>query len=147
MAFDVFTGPRCRFTVNGVTIALGRDVSAQEEIVYDPLEVLNNIEVAEHVPVGYRAGMGASQIMQVNQTLEALNIFPKKGQDHRSFLRNILTLPDLVGQVEDEISDIVVARVLGVKLASRNFAVNARGSVPAELGFVARRAVSAEENV
>lgn len=147
MALEVFSGPRCRFTMNGTVVALGRDVAASEEIRYDPLEVLNNIEVEEHIPVGYVASMSASQIMQVDKTLEALEIFPKKGQDHVAFLRNILTLPDLIAQVEDEITDIVVARVFGVKLASRQFSVNARGTVPMELSFVARRAVSAEENV
>lgn len=145
MALEVFTGPRCRFSLNGVPVALGRNVAASEEIVYDPLEVLNNIEVVEHVPVGYRCSMTASQILQVDKTLELLNLWPNKGLTPQTHLRNILTLPKLVAQIEDEITPGIVAQVIDVKCASRNFSVDARGMVPQELSFVARRILSAGE--
>jgi hypothetical protein len=146
MAFDVFTGPRCRFTMGGgPVLALGRNVAASEEIVYEPLDVLNNIESLDHVPVGYRASLSASEIVTIGQTLEAKGLYPKKGQTPQTFLRNILTLPELTSQIEDDITDTVVARAFGAKLGTRNFSVDPRGMVPQELSFVCRRVLGADE--
>lgn len=145
MPLNVFTGPRCRFTLNGTVVALGRSVSASEEWTWDPLNVLDNIEDLDHIPVGYRCSMQAAEIMLVGQTLEALGFAPRKGQTPQEHLRNILTMDDMVAQLEDSQSDIVVARVFGVRLATKQFAVDPRGIVARDLSFVARRVVEAAE--
>lgn len=145
MSINVFTGPRARFTLNGVTMALARQVQVQDELIYEPIEVLNNLEVLEHEPVGYRCSMSAAEVMIIGQTLEALGFIARKGQTPQEHLRNVLSLPDIVAQLEDNTGEIIVARVFGAKVSSRNFAVDARSSVARDLQFVARRLVEADE--
>jgi hypothetical protein len=147
MPLQVFTGPRCRFTIEGVVVALGRNASANEEYQYEPIDVLDNIESLGHEPVGYRCGLRASQILLVDQTLESLGYVALKGQSPQDHLRNVLALPSLVAQIEDNQLSIVIARIFGVRLASKDFAVDARGMVMQELSFVATRVVGASENL
>lgn len=145
MTINVFTGPRCRFTLNGVVVALGRSVQVQDELVYDPIKVLDNLEVIEHEPIDYNCSMSAAEVMIVGKTLEALGFAALKGQTPAEHLRNVLSLPDITAQLEDNTGEIIVARVFGVKLSSRSFAVDARGSVARDLQFVARRMKEASE--
>lgn len=145
MTINVFTGPRCRFTLNGVVIALGRSVQVQEEVAYDPIKVLDNLEVVEHEPIDYNCSMSAAEVLVVGKTLEALGYFAQKGQTPQDHLRNILSLPDITAQLEDNIGETIICRVFGVKVASKSFAVDARTSVARDVQFVARRVVEASE--
>ena len=145
MTINVFTGPRCRFTLNGTVIALGRSVQVQDELVYDPIKVLDNLEVLEHEPIDYNCSMSAAEVMIVGQTLEALGFTALKGQTPQQHLKNILALPDITAQLEDNAGEIIVARVFGCKIASRSFAVDSRTSVARDIQFVARRLVEAAE--
>ena len=147
MALEVATGARIKFTIAGVTVGLATRTDASDEIDYQAVEVLNNIEPLEHVAVGYRATLTASQVRIIGQTLTTLGFYPKKGGTPQDFLRNILTLPEMTGQLEDSQSDTVIARFYGVKIASRNFNVDARGMVMEDLTFVVRRGTDEAENV
>lgn len=145
MTINVFTGPRCRFTLSGTVIALGRSVQIQEELVYDPIKVLDNLEVLEHEPIDYNCSMSAAEVLIVGKTLEALGFFAQKGQTPQDHLRSILALPDITAQLEDNVGETIIARVFGVKIASKSFAVDARTSVGRDIQFVARRVVEASE--
>ena len=142
----VYTGARSRFTLQGITLAFAVSVTAREEIQYEPVETLDNIKVQEHPPVAYRASMSASQVRIVGETVRSLGLFPKLGATTQEFLLNILTLEDLVAQLEDSKTGLVVANVLGVKLATRDFTVNARGVVNEDLTFVAIEISDESEN-
>ena len=120
--------------------------SKGREIDYQAVEVLDNIEPLEHVPVGYRATLTASQVRLIGQTLVTLGFYPKKGRTPSDFLSNILQLPELTGQLTDSVNEIVIARFFGVKIASRNFNVDARGMVLEDLTFVVRRQTDETEN-
>lgn len=144
---DVLTGPRARFTLNGVPIALATTWRVRDSIEYRPIQVLNNIEDLGHVPVGYTASMNCAQVRVIKQTVVALGLAPKKGVTPQDFLRNILTLDDIVAQLEDEIEGVVIGRLLGVKLAERSFGVDARNFSAEDLDFVARRFTDEVENV
>lgn len=144
MTLNIFTGARCRFTIDGTVVAFARNAMAAEEWQHEPVKVLGSIEALGHEPVDYTATLRASALMPVNQTLEALGFAPKKGQTPQDHLRNILLLPDLVCQIEDDISETVVARVFGVRLSGKDFTVD-RGVVPTELSFVATRILGASE--
>lgn len=145
MTINVFTGPRCRFTLNGTVIALGRSVQVQDELVYDAIKVMDSIEVVEHEPIDYNCSMGCAEVLIVGKTLEALGFAAAKGQTPADHLRNILALPDITAQIEDNQGDVIVARVFGCKISSRSFAVDARTSVARDIQFVARRVVEASE--
>ena len=99
MPLDVSTGARTRFTLAGVTIGLATRASVNDEINYQALEVLDNIEVLDHVPVGYMASLSASQFRAIGQTITALGFFPKKGQTPSAFLKNIITPENIIAQL------------------------------------------------
>lgn len=147
MPLPIATGARIRLTLTGVTVALATRAGVNEEINFQPIEVLDNIEVIEHVPVGYTTGLNASQVRLIGETVTSLGFMPRKGQSAADFLRNILTQDDIVAQLEDSQTDIVVARIVGVKLASRNFTVDARGVVNEDVTFVSRRFLDEAETV
>lgn len=143
----VWTGARCRFTLNGVVIGFAVNITAREEIQYDPIEAVDNIEVLEHVPVAYRASMTASQVRIVSETVRQLGFYPAVGKTAEEHLLNILNQEDIIAQLEDRKTSVIVARVFGVKLATRDFTVNARGIVNEDLTFVAIRIADELETV
>ena len=87
------------------------------------------------------------QRVQVNQTLEDLGFKAKKGATPQEHLKNLLVLPALVGQIEDDPNDIVVRRFFGCKIATDDFSVDARGMASGDLTFVATRSKSAAETI
>lgn len=132
MSGKVFSGARARFKINGKKIAYAGGVDGTEEVVYEPVDVLDKLEVAEYVPVGYRVTLSCSIFRTVGESLKKLNIFPKED--------NILTSGDLVATVEDSQTGRTIAQYEGVKASSKNFSITARGIVGQNVTFVAIRA-------
>jgi hypothetical protein len=141
----VFTGARARFSVNGKKVGWAPNVSGSEEIQYDEAEVLDNIQIQEHVPVRYRATLSMSQIRIVGQTLKSQGFFPKIGANGEEHLKNILTNGDLVATVEDNETGNIIATYEQVKVASHNWTINATGIVGEDVTFVAIRAKDESE--
>lgn len=147
MSVNVLTGPRGRFTLNGVVVAVCTRWQAQDEIQYNPLQVLDEFEDLDQIPVGYTAAMSASKVRVIEQTITSLGFLPLAGQDAQAHLFNVLTQGDLVAQLEDNQSGIVIARLTGVKVASRNISLDARGMANKDLTFVARRMQDESETI
>lgn len=135
----LFTGARARFSIEGVQVGYARNVAITEEIEYQPVEILDNIEVEEFVPVAYRCRMTASMFRIVGETLKKQGWFPKIGQDVAEHLENILITGDLVATVEDTKTNEVIATVEQVKVASHNYTIDARGITGEDLEFVCIR--------
>ena len=91
----LFTGARARFSINGIKVGYARNVAVTEEIQYDPVEILDNIEVEEFVPVAYRVTFTASQFRIIGETVKSLGFFPNLGANTEEHLENILGLPAL----------------------------------------------------
>ena len=132
----IFSGPRARFTLDGVPFAFATNVAGSEEIQYDAVEVLNNVEVQEFVPVAYRATLTASKVWFVNETLKSLGWFPKVGTDPGTHLRNILTTKDLAALIQDTQDNVAFMSGDGVRLASYNWTIAARAIVATDVTFV-----------
>jgi len=137
----VFTGARARFKVQGVQIGYARNVSVSEQVTYEPMEVLDNVQVEEFVPVGYRVTLTASMFRIVGETLKKAGWFPAVAQDPRTHLENILTTGELVATIEDSKTGETLATLQQVKIASFNWSVDARGIVGSEVEFNAIRMV------
>lgn len=135
----LFTGARARFSIEGIQIGYARNVAITEEIEYQPVEILDNIEVEEFVPVAYRVRMTASMFRIVGETLKKQGWFPKIGQDVREHLENILITGDLVATVEDTKTGETLATVEQVKVASHNYTIDARGVTGVDMEFVCIR--------
>lgn len=135
----IYTGARARFSVEGKVIGYARNVSGSETIEYQPVEVLDNIEVEEHVPIAYRVNLTAGMFRIVGETLKSNGLFPVNGKDSSEHLLNILLTGELNAQLEDVVTGKIVAQVTQVKVATRNFTVDARGIVGEDVEFVAIR--------
>ena len=82
----VFSGARARFFFNGTQIAYASGCDGSEEITYEPIQVLDNLPVKEHVPTGYRISFSATIVRTVGSgastdvapgSLKEQGIFPK----------------------------------------------------------------------
>ena len=75
MAANVFSGARARFKINQSAVGYAAGVSGSESIDYEPVDVLNLLEVKEFVPVAYRATLSAQIFRVIGSSLKRLGIF------------------------------------------------------------------------
>lgn len=141
----LFTGARARFLLNGTKVGYARNVSGTEEIQYEPVNVLDNIQVEEHVPVGYTCSLNCSLFRIVGETLKSKGYFPNLGANTEEHLKNILTNGDLVATIEDSQTGEIIATYEQVKIASHNFTIDARGIVGEDVTFVCIRSKDESE--
>jgi len=135
----IITGARARFSIEGVKVGFATDVTLGEEIQYEEANVLDNIEVEEHVPVGYRVTFTARKFRIIGETLKSRGWFPSLGANTEEHLENILTTGELTATIEDTKTGKIFATVEQVKIASHNYAINARGIVGQDVTFNAIR--------
>lgn len=139
----VLSGARAIFMFNNEPIAFASGVTASEEIMYEPVETLDHLEVREHVPVGYRvtlscqafrtvAPAGAPSTNDSPGSLKQQNIFPR--------FESILRIQGVTAILSDRVSGKVLQMYENVKTASNNFSVSARSIVQQNVNFVTTRA-------
>lgn len=131
MASNVFSGARARFKVDGNIVAFAGGVSGSESVDYEPVDVLDLLEVREFVPVAYRATLSAQVFRVIGQSLKAVGIFPR--------LENILTSGDLTCTIEDKLTGNTMGAFQGCKAQEHSFDISARGLVSENVNFVTIR--------
>lgn len=137
MASEVFSGPRAIFKLDGIPIGFAGGVRGEEEIGYDPIAVLGEIAVIEHVPVSYSASLSASIFRAI---LSSLKAYGSSKAELMSKEENILTSGALTATLEDRIEPGVnVAHFEGVRISNRTFTVSARSIVGENISCVAIR--------
>ncbi len=135
----LITGARTRFLLGGVKVGYAKGVTLNEEIEFQPIEVLDNIEVEEFVPIAYRVSFSASMFRIVGQTFKSLGYFPKVGQNTQEHLTNILTSGVLTGTVEDTQTGKILQTIEQVKVAQQSLQFDARGVTGTDVTFNAIR--------
>lgn len=138
MASQTFSGARAIFFINGTEVGFAGGVSGEEMIDYEPVDVLNLLEVREHVPVAYRTSLNAQIFRVVGNSLKAQGILPR--------LEDIITSGDLEAAVQDNVSAQTVQLFQGVRCAGHSFDITARGIVNENVPFVAIRTLDEFEN-
>jgi len=140
--------------INGNYVGYATNCSGSEEIQYEAVEVLDHMQVIEHVPVGYRVSFVASRVRLIganaglNGSLRGqMNAFPKLGADDEELLTRTLDLDDLVCTIEDSRSNLKFMQLEQVKIASRSWSISPRGIVGEDITFVAVRALDEAEAV
>lgn len=136
---EIYTGCRARFSLNGVKIGFATNVSVRENVQYEPVDVLDNIQTEEHVPVGYSVSMTAATVRIVGDTFKSRGEFPAQGTNAQEFLQNILNTGEMVASLEDSITNQIVAHIEGVKISERNMQITPRGVVGEDVTMVAKR--------
>lgn len=141
---NVATGSRVKLQIQGQDIGYATIASYVETITYDPVAVLDKMEIAEHVPVSYDVAFTASRVFLMNDTLKgALALFPQFGKDSNEFLTNILAIGqsgELTASIVDQKKNTIV-QLTGVKITSHNLTFGARAVVGEDVSFVAIRAI------
>lgn len=128
---QVFSGARARFYYDSTPVGYAAGVSGEETIDYEPVEVLDLLEVREHVPVAYRVTLSAQIFRVIGDSLKQQNIFPKP--------EDIITSNAMSAHIEDKVSKNNPAAFTGVRCAGHSFDVTARGIVSENVNFVAIR--------
>ena len=158
MSTNTFSGARAIFRIGGQKVAFAANVEGSEEIQYEPVDVLDNLEVQEHVPVGYRvtfscglfrtvrgtpagpgigdtAGLPRQPTNGVHGSVKEMGFFPKTGQN----ITTVLTSGVLTCTIEDRLSKKIIMQLEECKMSSHNFSVTARGIVSTNCQWVAIR--------
>lgn len=135
----ILTGARARFSIDGVKVGYARNVNITEEVQQEPIEVMDNVEVEEYVPTGYRVTFTASQFRIVGETLKSRGWFPVAGANTEEHLTNILAAGELSATIEDTKTGSLVATLEQIKIQSHNYTIDARGVVGEDITFNAIR--------
>jgi hypothetical protein len=136
-ASKTFSGARAIFTIDGAPIAFAGGVSGSEDLDYEPVDVLNLLEVREFVPVAYRSTLSAQIFRVVGSSLKALGILPRQ--------EDIITSGDLSASIQDRVTLQTISLFQGVRCAGHSWDVTARGIVQENVNFVAIRCIDESE--
>lgn len=130
----VLSGARARLMIEGVKVMYATNVSYGEEITLEPVDVLDQLETAEHVATGYRCNFSSQHVRVITNSIklrDGVRIFPR--------LEDILSSGELTATVEDRITGTIVSNIERIKAASYNINIGARGIVLTDVQFVAIR--------
>lgn len=151
----IFTGARAKFFVqlaDGTTMpmAYGSGVSGDESIDLEAVEVLDNLRILEHVPVGYRCSLNCQLFRTivgtghtspvVTGTIEG-RMGSLKQRGIMPLFEDILTTGAMTSYVLDsgagKGTGIKVYTYHGVRTAASSFDITPRGIVGENVTFVA----------
>ena len=137
---NVASGSRVQLQLAGSPIGYATIASYVETITYDPVAVLDQMEIAEHVPVAYDVAFTASRVFLVNDSLKQREILPKFGGTSEAFLTNLVSGGSITASIVDSQNGTLV-ELVGVKITSHNLTFGARAVVGEDVTFVAIRAI------
>jgi hypothetical protein len=137
---NVVSGSRVKLLLNNSEVGYATIASYVETISYDPIAVLDQMEIAEHVPVAYDVAFTASRVFLVNKSLKEKDIMPKFGGTSEQFLINLINTQGMNAQIVDSQAGGIVL-LTGVKITSHNLTFGARAVVGEDVTFVAIRAI------
>lgn len=130
----VLSGARARLLIEGVKVMYTTNASYGEEVQYDPVEVLDQLEVAEHVPTAYRVNFSAQVVRVITNSVklrDGVRIFPR--------LEDILTSGEMTATIEDKVTGTIISNIERVKASNYRINIGARGIVLTDVEFVAIR--------
>lgn len=139
MATKTLTGARGVLKINGQPIALATGCSFNESINYEPIHVLDLLEVEEFCEVSYDASFSCETMRVMGGSPTQQGIFP-----HVDLL-SVLNQPELICELYDVITNQLIVRVEGIKPNGNSFDVRAGAAVANNLTFVCKRILDVSE--
>ena len=137
MSQNVLTGGRARFFLEGQRMGWAMGVTVTENYQQEPVNVLDNLAPAEFATTAYSVNMRCQMYRVPMKDLVAAQLWPQMGRTPDELKRNILNFPPMSAELYDSHTDTVVGKVFGIVPNSRNIAVNSRGLVASDIGFMA----------
>lgn len=116
---QIMTGAKAVFRLNGIQVAYASQVTFNENIQLEEINVLDKLEALEHAEVGYRVDLSCQTFRVQNSSVKQAGWMSKLG--------SILTQGVLTAEVVDRVSGATILLMEGVKLESRSTTVDARG--------------------
>lgn len=116
----VLTGSKASLKINGVKIGFVGGVNIDETNELTDIDVLDQLEVAEHAETAHKVGFSCSVFKIDGNSTTQLGISP-------SNLRDIMTQPELTMEVYNSVDDRVEYTISGVKWGGGSGSVDARG--------------------
>lgn len=140
---NVLTGSIVHLRVGGQVWGKGTVTGFTENYILEPLAIMDQLEIDEHVIVGYDVAFSASRVAIDGQSLVATGHAPSwpSGANSNEFLLNALNIGNMRADFVHQISG-TIATAVGVKVASRNLLFAARAVVGEDVVFVAKRLIS-----
>lgn len=116
----VFTGPKASLKLNGVKVAFVGSVNITEENTLTDIDVLDQLEVAEHAETAHKVSFTCNLFKIDGNSAQSLGLSPTQ-------IRDILTQPELTMEVYNSVDDRVEYTISGVKWEGGSGSVDARG--------------------
>jgi len=134
---QVMTGSRAIFSIGGNQVAYASNVSFNENIQYEPINVLDRLDVVEHAEVGYTVDFQCQNFRVPLASVKQLGIMSK--------FHEILKQGELTVDVVDENTGAIILLMTGVKLQARQTTADARGVMTETWSFVGKKAQDESE--
>lgn len=143
----VMTGSKATFMIDGKKIAFASNVSWNENIQYEPINVLDQLHVKEHAEVAYTVDMQCQNFRVANQSVKRLGIMKSLEALLTQGVMDCL-ITDNSGTSEDgSDAGTVIVHMTGVKLQARQTTVDARGVMTETWSFVGIKATDEFDTV
>lgn len=117
---EVFTGSKASLKLNGVKVAFVGGVNITEENTLTDIDVIDQLETAEHAETGHKSSFSCNLFKVAANTAQSLGLSP-------SNLRDQLSQGELTMEVYNSIQDRVEYTISGVKWEGGSGSVDARG--------------------
>lgn len=127
----VLTGSKAALKINGVKVAFVGSVQINEENALQPIDVLDQLEVAEHAETGHTVNFSCNLFKVDGNSLTQLGI-------RAANIRDILTQPELTMELYNTVEDRIEYVISGVKLQSGSGQLDARGVWNGSWSFVGK---------
>jgi len=134
---QVMTGARAIFRLGGVKVAFASNVTFNENIQYENVNVLDNLAVQEHAEVGYAVDLTCTNFRIPGESVKQKGIMSR--------FNNILVQGELTAEIIDKNTNAIMLSMLGVKLQGRSTTVDARGVMTETWSFVGRKSQDEDE--
>ena len=130
-------GAKIIFRINGNKVAFATSVSYNEAINHEAVEVLDQLDIVEHVPVSYTCDFSAEAYRVSDKSIKQLGIMP--------VFDEIMTSGVLTAEFIDSETGRTMALFLNVRCTSRSGGFS-KGSLGREnMSFVATRMLDESE--
>ena len=127
----VFHGARAYLVIGGKTVGYVTNVNGTETTEHQPLDVLDNLEVEEFVPVAYSVQFSCGLVKVIGRSLKAAGI--------QVPLSQVLTFGGLTVEIKDRPEDKAIYTIEEAKATTKNFGAAKRQLTVENLSFVAKR--------
>lgn len=116
----VFTGSKAALKLNGIKVAFVGSVTINEENTLTDIDVLDQLEVAEHAETAHKVSFTCNLFKIDGNSAQQLGLSPNN-------LSDILTQGELTFEMYNSVDDRVEYTMSGVKWEGGSGSVDARG--------------------